>query len=84
MAIMHMAVGIQFYKRMVANHWEDYAEDFTNAETGEPATQQEALDYLNELQTQGLRVVPPCDNTKPDGTCAGHPDRATAKSSAAA
>lgn len=25
-----------------------------------------------DARNRGLRVFPPCDNTKPDGSCAGH------------
>lgn len=41
----------------------------------EPTDMQQARRELGELQEQGHQyvVVGDCDNTNPDGSCAGHP-----------
>jgi hypothetical protein len=38
----------------------------------EPMAEQDVIDYVDDLRAKGYRVIPPCDNVRADGTCAGH------------
>lgn len=72
MGYFHIAVATVYHRRMIHNHWKEVREDYTNAETGKPVTKRQAWNYIKGLEKKGYRVVPPCDNIKSDGTCAGH------------
>lgn len=63
----HMCVDID----APAREWARYAKD---AE-GRPVTVYEFERVRAELKAKGYRCFPPCDNVKPDGSCAGHPYR---------
>lgn len=39
---------------------------------GEQVTVGQLRIACHNARLEGLRVLPPCDNTEPDGSCAGH------------
>ncbi len=39
---------------------------------GRSATNKELREVIKEAKSKGYTVIPPCDNVKPTGHCAGH------------
>ena len=39
---------------------------------GSPMTVEAFRELCAEMRAKGFEVFPPCDNTEPDGRCAGH------------
>jgi hypothetical protein len=48
--------------------------DFFEDENGNVIPTKEAKQILRQEQAQGKKYYCGCDNTKADGSCAGHPD----------
>lgn len=45
---------------------------FINVKTNKYCSYEQAFKQLDAYQKLGYDCVPPCDNIRPDGTCAGH------------
>lgn len=66
MPMHHVAVSLRYARR----HPEIFV--YTDGHEHEKMAEQDALDYIEECRAKGYEVIPPCNNIKPDGTCAGH------------
>jgi len=64
----HIAVGIKYALMLLEAGYES-ALLTHRGRTMTPARSRRALEGM---WSRGLVVVPPCDNTRADGTCAGH------------
>ena len=72
--IFHIALAIRLAKKLL--HQEEYdgkeQSVFINVETNKYCSFEQALKQLDAYEKLGYDCVPPCDNIKADGSCAGH------------
>ena len=67
----HCCISLEAVERALIDNT---YEDLFLVVDGKQATRSQLLEAFNEATKKGYTVLPPCDNVRADGRCAGHPD----------
>lgn len=66
----HVCIGVDALERAVIDNTYD---DLFLLIDDRPAKREELIEAINSARSKGYDVIPPCDNVKSTGHCAGHP-----------